>query len=102
VKFLYSIFFSENGLQGTTKTITKGIYADITFFAPFRGLKVEGEIFLFDFYRENGSQRSTKTISEGILAVKTFFRPILEVKSFSEGILAVKTFFHPILEVKSW
>ena len=35
----------ENGLERTTKTIPVGIFADITFFTPFRGLKVGGEIF---------------------------------------------------------
>jgi len=43
-------FFCENGLESTTKTIPVGILADITFFSPFRGLKVRGEIFYSIFF----------------------------------------------------
>ena len=52
-------FLCENGLERTAKTIPVGFFADITFFTPFRGLKVGGEIFLFDFFRENGKDEST-------------------------------------------
>ena len=43
VKKIVSNFLCENGLERTTKTIPVGIFADITFFHPFRGLKVRGE-----------------------------------------------------------
>jgi len=50
VKKIVFDFFCENGLGRTTKTIPVGIFADITFFTPFRGLEVGGEIFLLDFF----------------------------------------------------
>jgi len=75
----------ENGLEWTTKTIPVGIFADIRFFHPFSGLKVGGEIFVFDFFRENGLQGTTKTIPEVIFAVITFFSPFrgLKVRGFN-------------------
>jgi len=69
-------FFCENGLERTTKTIPVGIFADLTFFTPFRGLKVGGEMFLFNFFRENGSQWTTKTISAGIFCCHNIFSPL--------------------------
>ena len=47
--FLFDFFFRENGLQGTTKMISGGIFAVIIFFHPFSGVKVGGEKFSFDF-----------------------------------------------------
>jgi len=75
VKKIVFDLMCENGLKRPTKTIPVVIFADKTFFTPFRGLKFGGEFFLFDFFRENGSQGTTKTISAGICAVKTFFTP---------------------------
>jgi len=68
-------FMCENGLERTIKTIPVGIFADITFFTPFRGLKVGVEKMVSNFLCENGLGRATKTISAGIFAVKTFFTP---------------------------
>jgi len=56
-------FFRENGLQGTTKTIPGAIFAVITFFSPFRGLKVRSFNFFARFFtsffiRENGKEDS--------------------------------------------
>jgi len=52
-------FFRENGLPGTTKTIPEVIFAVITFFSPFRGLKVRGFNFFTPFLiRENGKEDS--------------------------------------------
>ena len=47
VKKIVFDFLCENGLERTTKTIPVGSFADITFFTPFRGLKVGGEFSLF-------------------------------------------------------
>jgi len=57
-------FLCENGFERTTKTIPVGIFADITFFTPFRGLKVGGEKFSFDLFvkmaRQDLQRRSWK------------------------------------------
>jgi len=50
VKKIVFDLLCENGLEKTTKTIPVGIFADITFFTPFRGLKVGGEIFYSIFF----------------------------------------------------
>jgi len=50
VKKIVFDLLCENGLERTTKSILVGIFADITFFTPFRGLKVGGEVFLFNFF----------------------------------------------------
>jgi len=75
-KFFYSIFFSrQNGLQGTTKMISEGIFAVVILFTLFRELKIGGEKFSFDFSHNCNVRRSPKTIPEGVLAVETFLSP---------------------------
>jgi len=74
----------ENGLERTTKTIPVGIFADITFFTPFRGLKVGGEKIVSNFLCENGLERTTKTIPVGIFADLTFFTPFRGLKVGAE------------------
>jgi len=78
--FLFD-FFRENGSQGTTKTISAGIFAVIIFFHPFLGGWNLGVKFFIRFFCENGSQWTTwtswttKMMSAGVFAVKTFFTP---------------------------
>ena len=73
VKKIVSNFLCENGSGRTTKTIPVGIFADITFFTPFRGLKVRGEKIVSNFLRENGLEMTAKKIPERIFADITFF-----------------------------
>jgi len=74
VKKIVSNILRENGLERTIKTIPVGVFADITFFTPFRGFKVEGEIFVFDFFLKmvyKGLRR--RSLKEFMLT--KFFRP---------------------------
>ena len=80
MKKIVSNFMCENGLERTTKTIPVGIFADITFFTPFRGLKIRGEKNVSNFMCENGLERTTKAIPVGIFADITFFTPFRWLK----------------------